>query len=111
MKISVFNPIKCNPEQLSEVISRSIVFSDKVFLDYKKWEDSRYYPTPTIIEAAMSLYNGHDVKAISRKDASAKNLKETTHALTNIIKSLKHQTKRVFVLLQVFLAQARLSWG
>ncbi len=40
-----------------------------------EWENGRYSPTPTIIEAAMALYNGHSVTEISRSDASAINLR------------------------------------
>ena len=39
-----------------------------------EWEQGRYCPTPTIIEAATALYNGHSVADISRSDASAINL-------------------------------------
>lgn len=42
-------------------------------------------PTPTIIEAAQALYLGHNVEDISRNDASAKNLNQTTKAINKII--------------------------
>ena len=35
-------------------------------LDLAKWERSDYKPTPTIIEAAQTLYSGQNVKEISR---------------------------------------------
>ena len=40
----------------------------------EQWEDSGYKPTPTIVEAAQALYQGHKVEEISRSDAGAKNL-------------------------------------
>lgn len=54
--------------------------------DYAKGE---YYPTPTIIEAAISLYNNHTVKEITRGDAGAKNLTKTTAAISQIIEQSK----------------------
>ena len=82
---NVFNPIKCNSEQLPEVLNNVILFSDATLLDYEIWEESRYHPTPNIIEAAMALYNGHDVKEISRSDATSKNLRDTATAISEII--------------------------
>jgi hypothetical protein len=53
------------------------------------WERGRYYPTPTIIEAAMALYGGHGVAEISRSDAGAVNLGRTSNAIAEIIASAK----------------------
>lgn len=49
------------------------------------WQHGRYLPTPTIIEAALALYHGHSVADISRSDAGAKNLHETTETISTII--------------------------
>ena len=51
------------------------------------WERGRYCPTPTIIEAAMALYGGHGVAEISRSDAGAMNLSQTSDAVSKIIAS------------------------
>src|SRR6185436_1750941 len=54
----------------------------------------RYYPTPTIIEAAMALYGGHGVAEISRSDAGAVNLGRTSDAIAAIIASAKALTRK-----------------
>ena len=54
----------------------------------------RYSPTPTIIEAAMALYNGHNVEEISRTDAGATNLSDTSNALTEIISKAKENKQK-----------------
>lgn len=54
-------------------------------IDATQWLQSIYKPTPTIIEAARVLYQGHKVEDISRNDASAKNLQETSQAINRII--------------------------
>ncbi len=56
-----------------------------VSIDPFSWQHGRYLPTPTIIEAAIALYHGHSVAEISRSDAGAKNLHETTDAISQII--------------------------
>jgi hypothetical protein len=63
-------------------------------IDRKQWEQGRYCPTPTIIEAAMALYNNHSVEEISRSDASAINLSQTSDALSAIIRSSKENSRK-----------------
>ena len=82
-------PIRCSEELLNEVILDVLHFSDGTVIDPVEWEAGRYHPTPTIIEAAMALYRGHSVKDISRSDASAINLSQTSDALSDIIQFSK----------------------
>lgn len=53
--------------------------------DARTWSESGYKPTPTIIEAAQALYQGHSVEEISRSDSGAKNLTITTDCINAII--------------------------
>ena len=69
-------PIKTNEENLSAVIKTVLDFADGENINLDNWANGRYSPTPTIIEAAMSLYNGHGVEEIARTDASAINLSD-----------------------------------
>lgn len=78
-------PIKSNASQLKQVIETVLSFADGENIDSDKWSNGRYSPTPTIIEAAMSLYNNHSVADISRKDADAINLSRTSNTVTEII--------------------------
>ncbi len=80
-------PINSNIELLTNVILNVLEFSEDVAIDFQEWENGRYCPTPTIIEAAKALYNNHSVNEISRNDASAINLSRTTDEVANIIKS------------------------
>ncbi len=92
-------PVKTNEENLSSVIQTVIDFADGENINLDNWAEGRYSPTPTIIEAAMSLYGGHSVEEIARTDASAINLSTTTDAVLNIIKEAKanHQKAICFV--------------
>jgi len=78
-------PIKCNVETLEQIIDNVLVFANGIEINVKQWELGRYCPSPTIVEAAMALYNGHSVAEISRSDAGAINLTETSDAISQII--------------------------
>lgn len=59
-----------------------------------EWADSGYKPTPTIIEAAQALYQGHSVAEISRSDAGAKNLTLTTDCINAIINNSRKNGRK-----------------
>jgi hypothetical protein len=85
-------PIKSNEELLSQVIDDVLRFVDGNEIDPSQWESGRYQPTPNIIEAAMALYSGHSVSEISRSDASAINLSQTSDAISEIIQTSKEHS-------------------
>ena len=87
-------PIKSDVEQLASVIEQVLSFCEGDNIDPKEWEAGRYSPTPTIIEAALALYGGHSVKEISRSDASAINLSETSDSISEIIRSAKEESHK-----------------
>ena len=87
-------PIKCNNDLLGEVIANVLLFSEGVDINPSSWENGRYHPTPTIIEAAMALYNGHSVNEISRSDASAINLSKTSDTISEIIQYSKENLQK-----------------
>ena len=85
----LFDPIKTNVDLLSEVIENVLSLADGKDIDQSQWESGRYCPTPTIIEAAMALYNNHLVTEISRSDAGALNLSKTSDAISDVIRLSK----------------------
>ena len=92
----VFKPIKCNKTNLNKTILKFSQQFGGNHLDSVKWINSLYKPTPTIIEAAQALYEGHSVKEISRSDSGAENLTKTAEAINNIIeKSKKDKIKSI----------------
>lgn len=91
----VFNPIALSPDQIAEwLLSIENAHIDSPSININDWEDGFYEPTPTIIEAASALFKNHDVKDISRSDASAVNLTQTTAALEEIVKKSKENNKK-----------------
>jgi hypothetical protein len=88
----VLLPINASPKQLKDVLQQVLLFCDGAPIDVGTWEAGGYHPTPTIIEAAMALYSGHAVADISRSDASATNLAQTSAAISKIIQSSQKQS-------------------
>lgn len=84
---AVLLPIHASPDQLRDLIQKVLSFSDGAPIDSAEWDLGRYHPTPTIIEAAIALYGGHAVSEISRSDASAVNLSQTSETVGEIIRS------------------------
>ena len=63
-------------------------------IDGAAWERTAYKPTPTIIEAARALYANHSVDEITRHEGGAKNLAETSAAVSSIIDSSKRRRRK-----------------
>jgi len=81
----LFQTVKTNPTLLTEVINNVLQLVNLEKIDVTKWEMGRYQPTPTIVEAAMALYNNHSVADLTRTDANAINLADTSEAISKII--------------------------
>ena len=81
----VAEPAATNASQFGVTIAdivRAFPFSA---IDIAAWMATGYKPTPTIVEAAQTLYRTHSVTDISRSDAGAKNLRETTASVSAVI--------------------------
>ena len=92
---NVLIPIRSNAAALGAVIKTAIdFFVDDDLINADDWEKGRYCPTPTIIEAAMALYNNHSVEDISRSDASAINLSQTSNAIAGIIRTSREKSEK-----------------
>ena len=63
-------------------------------IDHKAWEESRYRPSPTIIEAATALYSDHRVEAIAGNEAGHDNLGRTTDTVERIIDDSKRLRRK-----------------
>ncbi len=89
-------PIKTNKEDL-RLAFQSVLsfFENEPYIDPEFFERGSYQPTPTIIEAAVSLYNSNSVDEITRSDADAINLSKTTTAISNIIHLAKENGKKI----------------
>lgn len=93
---NVIIPIKINKDSLNQAVSSVLAFfyeTNRINSD--EFSRGRYSPTPTIIEAALSLYNSHTVDEITRSDADAKNLTITTDAINEVVHKAKNENKKI----------------
>lgn len=89
-------PIKIGRNGLKTVIQNVLFFfSDEPQINVSNYVSGGYMPTPTIIEAAVSLYTTHSVDNITRSDAGAKNLNITTKKISEIIEAAKNENKKI----------------
>ena len=90
----VYEPITTNPESLPHLLRIALSTIDADPIDAEEWVSSPYQPTPTIIEAAQSLYSRHSVEAISRHDAGARNLAITSKRVEELIEQASRQREK-----------------
>lgn len=88
----IYEPLMTNTSHLSDVMQ--MILSDKTNptsynVALEDWARSRYAPTPTIIEAARSLYLNHSVEEITRHEAEGEQLDRTTKYVQQVIRETK----------------------
>jgi len=82
---NVYRPVLTNAENFREALDLGLSMANGSALDAQAWARASYRPTPTIIEAARSLYAQHSVEAIARFDAGAQNLHTTTKRIEELV--------------------------
>jgi len=92
----IFEPILSNGDNLKQIIELALSKTTNMTpsINHDDWFAKSYKPTPNIIEAAQALYKGHDVTDISRSDAGATNLTDTSGEIQQIIKRAKEQNEK-----------------
>lgn len=63
-------------------------------LDFEKWYNSQYCPTPTIIEAAVETYMNNTVEDIARSEAGQDDIDRCEKEIYDIIKYAKEYNKK-----------------
>lgn len=69
-------------------------YGDDTHLDFEKWFNSPYHPTPTIIAAAVEAYTSHDISEIARSEAGQDNIDACEKELNEIIDYAKSNHKK-----------------
>lgn len=94
MNDKILSVLKTNKHNIGLNIDKCLNYLPTNSMKMDEWVNSRYAPTPTIIEAAQALYRNHSVADISRNDAGAENLTATTNAINTIIDDCKENGKK-----------------
>ena len=93
----IYNPLLTNQDNLGRLIEAVIEKEEALpssSTEWNNWAISRYSPTPTIIEAASSLYNNNTVKEITRHEAAGAALENTTQYVLKIIERSKERGEK-----------------
>jgi len=92
----LIKPLKANKINFGEVIKHCLLYlNNDSEINGDEFIKGSYSPTPTIIEAAVSMYKNHSVDEITRRDADAKNLTDTTNSVSKIIEYAQAENKKV----------------
>ncbi len=68
-------------------------------IDALVWVRSRYFPVPTIIQAATSIYGNHDVRDIAKSRAGAANLEITQTVVAGAVRDARARGVKKLVLI------------
>jgi hypothetical protein len=91
----VARPLLANSETLAPLIKTALSeLGSHALDDPLAWARSSYKPTPTIVEAAQALYQGHDVREISRSEAGKENLSRTALYIARVIEQAKQEQRK-----------------
>ena len=91
----VAKPVRVNGAELGECLRALSEQRSLEALSGDSWRNGGYRPTPTIIQAAQTLYAGHGVKDISRHDSGAKNLQETSETILKAVRNARIEHSKI----------------
>ena len=89
----IYNPMITGEEHLQELIARVLrhAGAERNNETIDNWLISPYAPTPTIIEAARTLFENHSVEDITRHEADKVSTDRTINYILNVIRQSKAQ--------------------
>lgn len=84
-----------NIETLVPKISKiTELYGDDGEIDFDKWFNSPYYPTPTIIAAAVEAYSSHHLSEIAQSEAGQENIDACEAKLNEVIAYAEQNKKK-----------------
>ena len=92
---NVYRPIQVNLEGFRKAVDATLKQISGTALNENQWANAPYHPTPTIIEAARSLYAHHSVEAIKTFDASKRNLQVTSRRIEELVDEARKLGRKI----------------
>jgi hypothetical protein len=92
---NILHPLITDYDNLAHTLRAVLQSTFSTPIAASEWESGRYYPSPTIVEAAKALYSGHSVTEITRSDSGAQNLAVTANFLASLIEKAKQSQKKI----------------
>lgn len=92
----IYNPLITGEEGLQELIGKILEHAgvSAQSENAANWLISPYSPTPTIIEAARTLYENHSVEDITRHEADKVSTEQTIDYILNVIENSKNKREK-----------------
>ena len=92
----IYNPMITGEEHLQELIARVLRHAGAELNNetIDNWLISPYAPTPTIIEAARTLFENHSVEDITRHEADKVSTDRTIKYILDVIQQSKEQRQK-----------------
>ena len=91
----VYEPLFANSKSLLPLILSVLDKEEsEVTINPKDWIYSRYFPTPTIIQAASALYMNHSVEDITKHEADKAGIDSCTKFILNVIRDSKEKKQK-----------------
>ena len=72
----------------------SDMYGDDGEIDFEKWFNSPYYPTPTIIAAAVEAYSSHNLSEIAQSEAGQDNINLCEQKINEIVEYAEKNNKK-----------------
>lgn len=79
---------------LPKVLEISGKYGDDASLDFERWFNSPYWPTPTIIAAAVEAYSTHNLSEIAHSEAGQDNIDKCESKIAEVIDYAKENGKK-----------------
>jgi schlafen family protein len=84
------------PDELASLLCQIAEFPQETDqLDLTAWNQGRYEPVPSVVEAATALYAGMSVAAITRSHSDVENLTRTQKAVLREVENARTQGHKV----------------
>ena len=92
---NVYRPIQVNLAGFRQAVDATLQTITGPTLNDNQWAQAPYHPTPTIVEAARSLYAHHSVGVIKTFDASKRNLQVTSRRIEELVDEARKLGRKI----------------
>lgn len=79
---------------IPKITDISAMYGDDGKIDFDKWFNSPYYPTPTIIAAAVEAYSTHNLSEIAQSEAGQENINACEKQIYSVIDYARSKKKK-----------------
>ena len=79
---------------IPKITEISSLYGDDGEIDFEKWFNSPYYPTPTIIAAAVEAYSSHNLSEIAQSEAGQDNINDCEAKIYEVIEYARSSKKK-----------------